>query len=311
MSRPLITVVVCTHNPKTHYLTRVVESLQKQTLRRDHWELLVVDNASQQPLSKVWDLSWHVNARHIREEELGLTPARLRGIEESRGELIIFVDDDNLLCEDYLTVALDIFDSYWFIGAFGGSVKAEYEMPPSAEILPYVKGLAVGEVDRDFWSNLRVYSEAVPFGAGLCVRRKVADEYLQKAQGDPRRKLLGRCGAGMGSGEDTDLAWCSVDLGMGTGRFCRLRLTHLIPRARVLPEYIKQLYAGFAASSILLESFRDVPDFPKGREWGELPGFLWRLMRSSHFERELLLAQRRARRTARQLLVRSTNLAKI
>jgi len=47
-----------------------------QTLPLEQWELLVIDNASNEPLLKVWDLSCHPHARHIREEELGLTPIR-------------------------------------------------------------------------------------------------------------------------------------------------------------------------------------------------------------------------------------------
>ena len=47
----------------------------------------------------------HVPAEQFS-ERLGLTPARLRGIRESRGELLVFVDDDNVLERDYLEVAL-------------------------------------------------------------------------------------------------------------------------------------------------------------------------------------------------------------
>ena len=69
----------------------------QQTLPKDHWELLVIDNAFDRVLASEWDLSWHPQARHIREDELGLTPARLRGIAEARGDVFVFVDDDNLL----------------------------------------------------------------------------------------------------------------------------------------------------------------------------------------------------------------------
>ena len=44
----------------------------------------------------------HPRGRVVREDRLGLTHARTRGIEESSGEVILFVDDDNILREDYL-----------------------------------------------------------------------------------------------------------------------------------------------------------------------------------------------------------------
>ena len=74
-----ISVIVCTHNPRPHYLTRVLEALRDQTLPIEQWELLIIDNASHQPLTETsWDLSWHPRARIVREEELGIAAARVR-----------------------------------------------------------------------------------------------------------------------------------------------------------------------------------------------------------------------------------------
>src|SRR6266576_3926621 len=95
-------VVICTHNPRSDYFIRVLDGLRNQTISRDKWELLIIDNASQVPLVSSWDISWHPMARHISESELGLTPARRRGIQEASADLIVFVDDDNVLDETYL-----------------------------------------------------------------------------------------------------------------------------------------------------------------------------------------------------------------
>src|ERR1022692_4717847 len=95
-------VIICTHNPRPDYLRRTLDALKAQTLPKEQWELLLIDNASKEPLADTWDLSWHPQARHIREEALGLTRARLCGISQSKGELLVFVDDDNVLSADYL-----------------------------------------------------------------------------------------------------------------------------------------------------------------------------------------------------------------
>src|ERR1700722_2249773 len=97
-----VSVIICSHNPRENYLRRVLDALRAQTLPAQEWELLLVDNASTEPLAGRFDLSWHPNARHVREEKTGLTPARLRGIAEANGELLVFVDDDNVLRSDYL-----------------------------------------------------------------------------------------------------------------------------------------------------------------------------------------------------------------
>src|SRR5258706_13145188 len=95
-------VIICTHNPRADYLKRVLGALKAQTLPKEQWELLLIDNASKESISKLCDLTWHPQARHVREDELGLTAARLRGIAESMGNVLVFIDDDNLLEEDYL-----------------------------------------------------------------------------------------------------------------------------------------------------------------------------------------------------------------
>src|SRR6516165_1100002 len=124
-------VILCTHNPRPEYLVRVVASLRGQTLPAKEWELLLIDNASKQTLAQTVDVSWHSRGRHIREDELGLTAARLRGIQEASGELLVFVDDDNLLRPDFLARATAISARCPDLGTFGaGILEPEFEVQP-------------------------------------------------------------------------------------------------------------------------------------------------------------------------------------
>src|SRR5437870_757728 len=97
-----VSVIVCTHNPRDDYFARCVAGLESQTLPRERWELIVVDNASAAGRGPREDLSWHPFVRLLPEATLGLTPARLRGIRDATGELLVFVDDDNVLDADFL-----------------------------------------------------------------------------------------------------------------------------------------------------------------------------------------------------------------
>src|SRR5262245_36682556 len=119
-------VIISTHNPRPAYLGRVLDALRAQTLAKEQWELIVVDNVCTEPLDSRVDLSWHPAARILREDELGLTPARLRGIAESAGAILIFVDDDNVLATDYLEQSLKIGADFPFLGAWGGSIDLEF-----------------------------------------------------------------------------------------------------------------------------------------------------------------------------------------
>src|SRR4051812_12592949 len=100
-----ISVITCTHNPRREYLAKVVEALKAQTLALDRWEYLLIDNASAAERKPTVELSWHPHARLAHEPKLGLTAARLLGIAEARGSLLVFVDDDNVLPPDFLETA--------------------------------------------------------------------------------------------------------------------------------------------------------------------------------------------------------------
>ncbi len=253
---PEISVIICTHNPQSDYLRRVLDALKAQTMSPEQWELLLVDNASKEPLASAWDLSWHPRARHVREDELGLTPARLRGIKESTGELLIFVDDDNILRSDFLASAVEISNEFPFLGAWGGNVEGEFEHQVPDWLKPHLHALAVRKVDRDCWSNYYADNRSMPFGAGLCVRKIVAAAYARALVARPTSRHLGRKGSSLVSGEDIDMALTAYDSGFGTGLFHRLHTTHIIPKARMTVDYLCRLLEGIEYSTHLLRHQR-------------------------------------------------------
>jgi glycosyltransferase involved in cell wall biosynthesis len=297
-----VSTIICTHNPRPDYLRRVLDALKAQTLPQEQWELLLIDNASKETLAAAWDLNWHPNARHIREDEPGLTPARLRGIKESVGELLVFVDDDNVLNPSYLETALSLAKRLQHIGAFSGSTRGECEIPVPDYLKPYVKELSDFALDQDYWSNLPCKSVATPIGAGLCVRRQVAEDYALKSRNTPLRKQLDRCGNVLLSGGDLDLAWCAIDAGMGTGRFKNLRLVHLVPKRRITEEYIIRLYAGYASSREILAAIRPAFFRRPNVAWKAALRFLADYIRVSKMQRKIMVASSKARREARQVI---------
>jgi len=275
-----LSVIICTHNPRADFLHRVLAALRAQTLPKEQWELLLIDNASREPLASTWNLSWHPHARHIREDELGLTPARLRGIKESAGDLLTFVDDDNVLRPDFLANTMEISEEYPFLGAWGGNVEGEFEHQVPEWLKPHLHALAVREVDRDYWSNYYADNRSMPFGAGLCVRKVVAVAYARALVSRPASKHLGRKGTSLVSGEDIDMALTAYDSGFGTGLFQKLHSTHIIPKGRMTLDYLCRLLEGIEYSTHMLKSQRNSsyipPQDPKVMRW--LKAYqVWRL----------------------------------
>ena len=257
---PKLSVITCAHNPRADYLSAVIEALNGQTLAKDSWEYLLIDNASNEELAGTIDLSWHPQARHVREEKLGLTHARLRGIRESSGEILVFVDDDNVLDADYLAEVIRIAGDWPMLGAFSGQVRASFEETPPEWTRPYWRRLAINEFDRDSWSNVPCLDQTTPNGAGLCVRRRVATEYVAYHASGKRKVVLDRMGESLLSAGDLDLAATACDLGLGNGLFAALKLTHLIPKERLSEPYLLNLLEAQVLSARLLESFRSNGD---------------------------------------------------
>ena len=300
-----LSVIICTHNPRESYLSRTIEGLRSQTAPHADWELLLVDNASDEPLGSRVDLSWHARGGHIREEELGLTPARLRGVAEARGDLLIFVDDDNVLRCDYLEVASRISASHPYLGAFGGSIEAEFEIEPDPRVRSLLHSLAIRPVTGTKWANFGIGS--IPYGAGLCVRAKVARTYAANTSGSEIRRYLDRRGGSLMGGGDLDLAMTSYDLGMGVGLFGELVVTHLIDKRRLSPQYLRRICVGGNYSSHIV-TYLHTGIAPRYRgATGLVKDSLKRLVRtclgrpSSPAEKAIQEAERRAARDIRLL----------
>ena len=246
-----LTVIVCSHNPREDYLRRTLEGLKSQTLPGDQWELLLIDNHSDQPLETRIDLSWHPHARIIREDELGLTPARLRGIRESRSDRLLFVDDDNILDRAYLAEAVEIGRKHPNIGVYGGVIVPEFETEPPIHTKPLWQSLALRSFDSDLWANFPLYPG--PCGAGLCVQKPVAVRYAGTLATCPIRRTLDRKGASLASAGDDDIILTAIDMGLGIGMFTALKLVHLIAARRCTEEYLLRLEESIVCSGTLLD----------------------------------------------------------
>ncbi len=249
-----LSVVLCTRNPRPALLAEVIGRLRDQSLDSARWELVVVDNGSDPPVSGVGD-GFPAERRLIVEPEPGLTRARIRGIREARGWLIVFVDDDNLLDGDYLRTALDIAGRQPRLGVFGGRISPRFETPPPAWLEPFRSHLAIVDFQHDD-ARGSDGPPIVPCGAGLCVRREAALAYADMAAADPQRLGLDRSGHSTMSCGDTDLVLSCLDRGWESGRFVALHLTHVIPAERLTLDYHVRLAADIGYSFGLLEAIR-------------------------------------------------------
>lgn len=249
-----ISVVICTHNPREDFMNRVLESLKSQTLDLQYWELIIIDNGSKIPISGLFDISWHPNSKIVCEENLGSSHARVRGIIESTFPLILFVDDDNCLNHDYLQLANNAMEKNPMLGALGaGKILPIYEMKPKVETLDFMINLALRDEFRSYYSNEVNFSRAIPYSAGMIIRKPIALEYVKSFQVREFASVLGRTGSTMLlSGEDVDMALHACKKEYIVGVIPELEMFHLIPKTRLKEDYLVRIAAGHAYSQYIL-----------------------------------------------------------
>ncbi len=105
-----ISIAIPAYNGATR-LPKVLDKLLNQIgVEKLNWEIIIVDNNSSDNTSEIiqnYQKIYNINCRlrYFLEPKQGAAFARLRAVREARGELIAFLDDDNLPAPDWLAQA--------------------------------------------------------------------------------------------------------------------------------------------------------------------------------------------------------------
>lgn len=239
----MISVIVCTYNREI-YLPRTLAHLAKQTAEKSLYEVLIIDNNSQDHTAQIAQeyiaQNPDVNAKYFLELNQGHTYARNRGIKESRGNILTFIDDDAFVDVDFIKNIHHYFDQHLEVKAIGGKIIPIYESEKpqwmSKFLLPLVSALDMGEHSKKFSGT------KFPIGANMSFRKEVFEQYgLFDIN-------LGRRGTGLEGGDEKEV-------------FIRLKknkeeihyvpnvvVDHIIPAKRTTMEYVKGLAIGVGTS---------------------------------------------------------------
>jgi glycosyltransferase involved in cell wall biosynthesis len=172
-----ITVAIPTYNGAER-LPQLLDRLLEQTgVENLKWEIIIVDNNS----SDRTDIVIHnyqkicnsiCPLRYFLETKQGAAFARIRAVKEARGELIAFLDDDNLPAPDWLIAAYAFDIEHPQAGAWSGQIHGSYEVSPPKNFERIQGFLAIRELGNQAHlfepQHLRL-----PPGAALVVRKQV------------------------------------------------------------------------------------------------------------------------------------------
>jgi len=194
-----ITVILCTHN-RARSLATTLESVVTQTLRQPvGWEILVVDNNSSDGTRQVVEdfrRRYPERIRYLFESQQGISHARNSGIQDARGNILTFIDDDETAGPEWLqNLTANLYTGEW--SGAGGRILPVWNCPrprwladesalTSAPLAMFDAGTEAGELAES------------PFGANMAFRKEV----FELCGGF--RTDLGRVGKSMLSGEDSE-----------------------------------------------------------------------------------------------------------
>jgi glycosyltransferase involved in cell wall biosynthesis len=261
-----ITVAVCTWN-RARLLRRTLERLVSAAPPEDaEWELLVVDNNCTDPTPEVLaSFAGRLPIRAVREPTPGIAFARNRAVRESRGDCILFTDDDILVGREWLLEYSRAFRRHPGAAFFGGPITPYFEGRPPRWLLRGLDcvrlayGIRVPDPAGD-----AVAADYLPFGGNYAIRAEVQRETAYDTE-------LGLRPGSTVRGEETDVLTRLLAAGYQGVWVPMAPVQHCVPRERQTIAFLRGYYRGQGVMLGRSSSARaDAPWF-LGR-----PRWLWR-----------------------------------
>ena len=266
-----VSVIICCYNSESR-IKNVLQHLEIQKETNDFaWEVIVVDNASSDNTAGVAKKSWSrkdLDLQVVFEEKPGLSNARTKGLSVAKYSVIVFVDDDNLVSEDYIAKAYSVMASNSAIGLAGGLGFAESSIPLPEWFDNYQDAYAVGPQadEQGPIPETRMYLH----GAGLVMRKEAWDMIMNKGFGFI---LSGRKGKSMSSGEDSEISSAFRLAGYTLWYDPGLRFRHIISANRLSWKYLVNLTREFGKSFVVLDMY--ISEIQNNKGWEKAKSHNW------------------------------------
>jgi glycosyltransferase involved in cell wall biosynthesis len=237
------TVSIPTYNGAKR-LPKVLDLLLNQTgVENLNWEIIIIDNNSKDDTNKISEYyqnfsNKNFSVRYFVEKEQGIAFARMRAINEARGEFIAFIDDDNLPANDWVLQSYLFGKEHPQAGAWSGQIHGDFEVNPPKDFARIQAFLAIREhglkpylFDAD---NLRL-----PPGAALVVRKQAWCESVPE-----QLVFKGRLTKLMVAGDDTEALLYLHKEGWEIWYNPAMHIDHQIPHWRLEKDYLLVLARG-------------------------------------------------------------------
>jgi glycosyltransferase involved in cell wall biosynthesis len=233
-----LSLIIATFNRSEQLLT-TLHSVAAQSGKAEVWECIVVDNNSSddtaEAVAKFIASHPTLNIHYCFEPQQGLSHARNRGIVESKGDIIAFVDDDETIVEEFVREYVALFDSHPEAMAAGGRIVPEYisgepKWMSHYVALPIANPLDYGDYVRKFPRGKH------PGGGNMAVRREVIERI------GAFDTELGRTGERLIGGEECDFFERMYANNMPIYYVPRAAIYHRIGSDKLTDDYTSRLF---------------------------------------------------------------------
>lgn len=132
-----ISIIIPTYN-RSDLLKKTLSSLENQTLATDSYEVIVVDDGSQDGTAEflgayIKDKNW---IKYIEQKHGGPAKARNAGIKKAAGEIIVFTDSDCVCDRKWLKEIIAPYSGNDIVGVAGHTICPENNLNPPEHQLP-------------------------------------------------------------------------------------------------------------------------------------------------------------------------------
>lgn len=155
LSNPFVSVVVPVFNDPEH-LKICLEALENQTYLKSLYEVIVVDNGSDESIEPI--VSQFSQAIATYESRIGSYAARNKGISLAKGEVIAFTDADCIPAPDWIEKGVENLLSVPKCGLVAGRVELFFQNPGKPNAVELFESL-------DWWRSQKEAIENDKYGA--------------------------------------------------------------------------------------------------------------------------------------------------
>lgn len=238
----MISAIVSTYN-RAHFLPILFDSIISQSVGFEQYEVVIVNNNCTDNTEEVCKkfIADHpkIQITYCIETSQGLSYGRNRGISESKGELVTFLDDDAFLAPDFFEKTLSFFQNHPEINAIGGKILLHYMKEKPAWLNPFMSSLLgyfnCGDKEKVFTNN---YFR----GSNMTFQKCLFEKY------EGFNTSLGRVGKQLYGNEEKELFYRLKSKGEEMWYVPSTVVYHLVPVERTYPEFIKRQAIGTGVS---------------------------------------------------------------